>query len=87
MLRFRDRESRQTHGSSGDLDFMGRVNYLREHRVQSVLSGVINMRKRQGKNWFSILRADPAGANVGHGIIERFETLTLITTATDKDRC
>ena len=79
----RDREARQTHAEPTGVDFAARVKYLRDHEVTSILSGVISMRKRQGRNWFSILSNPPAGDYVGTGVRERFHTLTFLATTND----
>ncbi len=80
---YRVREARQTHGDRED--FRSRVDYLRARKVRLILSGVITMRRRSGPNWFSILRVDPAGSNVGPGIRDRFQTLTVLATCKDID--
>lgn len=80
---YRVREARQTHGDQED--FRSRVEYLRERKVKLVMSGVITMRRRSGRNWFSTIRVDPAGPTVGPGIRDRFETLTFLTTHQDSE--
>jgi hypothetical protein len=80
----RDREARQSHSVS-ELDFPSRVQYLRERGVKTIYSGVISMRKRNGPNWFSLISNAPAGEHVGHGLRERFQTLTFLAGSSDPD--
>jgi methylase of polypeptide subunit release factors len=76
----RAKEARLIQTAAEELTLASRLNYLRQRGVQTVLSGVITMRKRSGANWFLALRCDPAGPNVGPGVRERFETITFLAT-------
>jgi methylase of polypeptide subunit release factors len=63
----------------GEIDlFEERLAYLTENKVERILAGVVNMRKRQGQNWFATLKADPVSDSTGEAIRERFETLTYV---------
>jgi hypothetical protein len=81
----RDREARQTYAAAPEFGFASRVGYLRERGVTSILSGVISMRKRTGRNWFTVVDAAPAGPSVGPGLRQRFETLTFLATRNDSE--
>lgn len=80
----RDKEARQAH-LIPEFDFASRVKYLRDRNVQMIYSGVITMRKRLGRNWFKTLGMAPAGERVGHGIRERFNTITFLATNSEAE--
>jgi hypothetical protein len=62
-----------------------RLNYLRGHHVEYVLSGVITMHKRKGTNWFVSTAADLTHQNCGAAIQERMESLTFLTEQKEED--
>ncbi len=61
----------------------GRVNYLREHRVEYVLSGIITMRKRKGVNWFASISGD-ISKRTSVAIQERLEAFTFVNEQTQE---
>lgn len=58
-------------------DLSSRLSYLREHRVQRVISGVFTMRRRAGRNWFFSVPVDLNHTN-GHAIEEQIEAITFL---------
>lgn len=53
-----------------------RIDYFKKQKVETILGGVITMRKRSGSNWFSVLTADPVSTRGGEAVRERFDTIT-----------
>jgi predicted RNA methylase len=62
-----------------------RLNYLRQHQVEYVLSGVITMHKRKGANWFVSTAADLTHQDCGPAIRERMESLTFLAEQKEAD--
>ena len=59
--------------------FQKQLKYLADRKVKNVLAGVINMRKRSGgSNWFTIIRTDPVGNDIGPDVRARFDSLTFL---------
>ncbi len=57
--------------------FDERIDYFKKQKVETILGGVITMRKRSGSNWFSLLTADPVSTRGGEAVRERFDTITF----------
>jgi methylase of polypeptide subunit release factors len=59
------------------------LNYLRHHRVEQVLVGLLTMRKRKGRNWFATLPSADIPKVIGVAIQHRLEALTFLKERTD----
>lgn len=60
-----------------------RLSYLREHRVEYVLSGVITMRKRAPANWFAVVDGKHIEAAGSAAVEEQLDCLTLLSDHDD----
>lgn len=70
-------EAQTLFGERKEESFQNHLDYFAEHQVENVLLGIVTMRKRAGKNWFSVLPSCPVTAGIPEAIEERFDTLTF----------
>lgn len=74
-------EAATLYQTKADTLMTERLNYLRSHQVEYVLSGLITMRKRAGANWFVSIPGD-LSKNFGAAIQERMDSLTFLSRQT-----
>ena len=65
--------------------FASRLQWLRNAKVESVLGGILTMRKRCGTNWFAILEASEAKESTGSAIRQKFDSLTVLASHSEQD--
>jgi methylase of polypeptide subunit release factors len=70
-------EAGKLHTGNTETLMSERLNYLREHHVEYVMSGILNMRKRKGGNWFLVVPGD-LNDKSGNAILERMECLAFV---------
>ncbi len=74
------REAELLHSTESENLFATHLAYLQERNVESIVGGIITMRKRAGGNWFSTIVGEPASNKLGDAVRERFETITFAAT-------
>lgn len=75
----RHEEAKQMRGHEDEETLLERLDYFERHKVKLIQGGVITMRKRKAKNWFSIIDTDATLGRAGAGLRERFESLTYLS--------
>ncbi|MBV9294601.1 MAG: methyltransferase [Acidobacteriaceae bacterium] len=73
------------HGGSAGHSFNERISYFQERGVESIVGGVIIMRKRAGSNWVSIISSDGLGEAAGYSVRERFDALDFVSSRSDAE--
>ncbi len=76
-------EAALMHGSSEGHSFNERISYFEERNVESVIGGIIIMRKRAGANWVSIVSSEAIGDAAGNFIRERFDALNFVSSRSE----
>jgi hypothetical protein len=85
---YSERRSREAGGLYGPTDgdlFTEKFEYLRNHGVEYVLSGIFTLRKRRGKNWFVAIDGYRVERGGSEAIQEQLDCLTLLNENSDED--
>jgi hypothetical protein len=73
--RFQEAGTLYSNGRRESID--ERLHYLRQHRVEYIVSGIITLHKRTGVNWFAAVPGD-ISQKLGTAIEERMHALTFL---------